>query len=53
MIDGEVLSMVGDGDPYSWILQYMSQDIMDQIEVVLLSEAVAMLPVPVPEDYGL
>jgi hypothetical protein len=53
MIDGEVLSMVGDGDPYSWILQYLSQDIMDQIEVVLLSEAVAMLPVPVPEDYGL
>jgi len=44
MIDGEVLAMVGDGQPYEWIRQYMTPEIMSQVEVIPLSEAVALLP---------
>lgn len=44
MIDGEVLAMVGDGQPYAWIRQHVTPEIMAQIEVVPMSEAVALLP---------
>jgi|GEM_PF-2944738 len=43
MIDGEVLAMVGEGQPYAWMHQHMTPEIMAQIEVVPLSEAVALL----------
>jgi len=44
MIDGEVLAMVGDGQPYAWIRQHMNPEIMAQIEVVPFSDAIALLP---------
>ena len=44
MIDGEVLSAVGPGDLFGWITAHMTPELMAQIAVVPLSEAVAVLP---------
>jgi hypothetical protein len=47
MIDGEVLSAVGEGDLFGWIAVHMTPELMDQVEVIPLADAVPQL---VPEE---
>ena len=50
MIDGEILSMVGDGGIYGWVKDHMDAETMEQISVVPMEEAVALLPEPESES---
>lgn len=47
MIDGEILSMVGPDGVYGWINEYMDAAVMEQIAIMPLAEAEALLPEPV------
>jgi hypothetical protein len=44
MIAGEMLSEVGPGGLFAWIAEYMTPEIMGQIEVVPMEVAKALLP---------
>jgi hypothetical protein len=44
MIDGEILSMVGDGGIYGWVKDHMDAETMEQISVVPMADALALLP---------
>jgi hypothetical protein len=43
MIDGEILSMVGDSGIYGWVGSHMNEQTMEQIAIVPLAEAEALL----------
>ena len=45
MIGGEILAMVGPGDPYSWIVDHATSELLQAIEVVPLS-SVELAPPP-------
>ncbi|NBW20151.1 MAG: hypothetical protein EBR82_70500 [Caulobacteraceae bacterium] len=48
MIDGEILSAVGNGGTYGWVSSHMDSALMSQIEIVPMADAVALLlPDPV------
>lgn len=49
MIDGEILAMVGDGGIYGWVSAHMTLGMMEQIDMVPLDEAKALLVPPEPE----
>jgi hypothetical protein len=48
MIAGEMLSEVGPGGLFAWIADYMTPEIMGQIEVVPMSEVVGLVPTSDP-----
>lgn len=50
MVAGEMLTEVGDGGLFAWIREYLTPEIMAQIEVIPLSEAVALLPAEVQPE---
>ena len=43
MIDGEVLSAVGPGDLFGWIAAQMTPALMDQMEIIPMADALALL----------
>ena len=49
MIDGEILSMVGQGGIYGWINEHMDTAVMEQIAILPLAEAEALLAPPPPD----
>ena len=49
MIDGEILSMVGPADIYGWLNEHMDTAVMEQIAIMPLADAEALLPEPEPE----
>lgn len=44
MVAGEMLAEVGEGGLFPWIREYLTPEIMAQIEVVPMSEVAALLP---------
>jgi hypothetical protein len=46
MIDGEILSMVGDDGIYGWVGDHMDAETMGRIDILPLSEAEALLVPP-------
>lgn len=45
MLDGDLLSELYPGGIIGWAVEYLTPEIMSQIKVVPMSEAVALLPV--------
>ena len=52
MIDGEVLSAVGPGDLFGWIAAQMTPELMAQIEIIPLADALALLPPEAPSPVS-
>jgi hypothetical protein len=52
MVAGEMLAEVGDGDLFPWIREYLTQEIMAQIEVIPLADALALLPPESPSPVS-
>ena len=49
MIDGEILSMVGPADIYGWLNEHMDTAVMEQIAIMPMADAEALLPEPEPD----
>jgi len=46
MVAGEMLTEVGEGGLFAWIREYLTPEIMAQVEVLPMSEVAGLLPVP-------